>query len=113
MSATNPSRVPFEMMAAGLPAVELGGDNTILDLPEQGCFLAEPDPSAVAAALPRVLVDEQESARLSSGASEFMGARPRSMETGAFVEAVEDVIAGKPPSANRQEPLYRARFISA
>ncbi|MFM9054121.1 MAG: glycosyltransferase, partial [Solirubrobacterales bacterium] len=62
MSATNPSRVPFEMMAAGLPVVELGGDNTILDLPEQGCLLAHPDPAAVAVALSRVLVDGQESA---------------------------------------------------
>ena len=113
MSATNPSRVPFEMMAAGLPVVELGGDNTILDLPEQGCFLAEPESNAVAAALSRVLVDEEESASLSCGAREFMNLRPRSVETGAFVEAVGDVVAGKLPSTDRQEPLYRTQFISA
>ena len=113
MSATNPSRVPFEMMAAGLPVVELGGDNTILDLPEQGCLLAEPEPEAVAAALLRVLLDERASASLSSGARELMTLRPRSAETGAFVEAVGDVVAGEPPSAERQEPLYRSDFLSA
>ena len=113
MSATNPSRVPFEMMAAGLPVVELGGDNTILDLPEQGCFLAEPEPNAVAAALSRVLVDEEEGTSLSLGAREFMNLHPRSVETGAFVEAVGDVVAEKLPSTDRQEPLYRTQFISA
>ena len=113
MSATNPSRVPFEMMAAGLPVVELGGDNTILDLPEQACLLAEAEPKAVAAALSRVLVDEQEGARRSLAASEFMSLRDRSVETEAFVEAVRDLISGKPPSTDGQEPLYRARFLSA
>ena len=113
MSATNPSRVPFEMMAAGLPVVELGGDNTVLDLPEAGCLLTEANPEAVAAALSRVLVDEQESAKLSSGAWEFLSARPRSSETKAFVGSLRDVIDGKPAATHRQEPLYRARFVSA
>lgn len=39
MSASNPSRIPFEMMSAGLPVVELYKENNIYDLPDEGVLL--------------------------------------------------------------------------
>ena len=50
MSASNPSRIPFEMMAAGLPVVELYKENNIYDMPDGGVLLARPTPEAIASA---------------------------------------------------------------
>ena len=46
MSASNPSRIPFEMMAAGLPVVELYKENNLYDLPDEGVLLADTTPEA-------------------------------------------------------------------
>lgn len=51
ISASNPSRVPFEMMACGLPVVEAHLPNTLYDLPEGGALLARPDAQSLARAL--------------------------------------------------------------
>ena len=51
MSASNPSRIPFEMMAAGLPVVELYKENNIYDMPDEGVLLARPTPEAIASAI--------------------------------------------------------------
>ena len=48
-SATNPSRVPFEMMACGLPVIDIAGENTSLDFPDDAVALAKPRPESVAA----------------------------------------------------------------
>ena len=59
MSASNPSRIPFEMMAAGLPVVELYKENNIYDMPDEGVLLARPTPEAIASAIIH-LVDSEE-----------------------------------------------------
>ncbi len=50
-SSSNPSREPFEMMAAGLPAVDFHGENTIYDMPKKGVLLAERNTSSLSGAL--------------------------------------------------------------
>ena len=57
LSATNPSRIPFEMMATGLPVVEVYGENTVYDFPDDGCLLAERTSDSIAEALIKVLDD--------------------------------------------------------
>ncbi|MFR0822177.1 MAG: glycosyltransferase [Clostridia bacterium] len=51
MSASNPSRIPFEMMAAGLPVVEMYKENNIYDMPDGGVLLARTTPEAIASAI--------------------------------------------------------------
>ena len=75
LSTSNPSRVPFEMMASGLPVVEIGAENTIYDLPEAGCLLAHPDPVSLCDALQAILGDPELEARLSENGAEFMASR--------------------------------------
>ena len=93
MSATNPSRVPFEMMAAGLPVVELAGENTFFDLPEDGCRRVESDEATLAAALQEILGNQEVSGSLSRGGSEFMVHRPTHSEVGAFLRTCQALIS--------------------
>ena len=56
-SATNYSLVPQEMMACGLPLLELKGDNTEAIFPDGVAMLTDPDPRAIADALSRLIDD--------------------------------------------------------
>jgi len=111
ISATNPSRIPFEMMACGLPVVDIHRENNLYDMPENGVLLASPNPDALARATAVLLDDRPRWTAMSAYAREFM--RPRSLEHGyqQFVAATEDLLAGRTgPWAARAgaiEPMYR------
>jgi glycosyltransferase involved in cell wall biosynthesis len=60
LSLTNWSLVPQEMLACGLPCVDLAGGSTEVEAGDSGSMsFAEPDPSALASALEGLLDDEQ------------------------------------------------------
>jgi hypothetical protein len=112
LSTSNPSRVPFEMMAAGLPVVEIGGENTIHDLPDAGCLLAHPDPASLCEALQAVL-DDSEGSALSRNGADFMASRPSSAEQAAFVSAIASITAGGEPPTLVDSPTYGREIITA
>ena len=61
LSLTNPSLVPTEMLACGLPVVDVASKSMLVTFGlAQGVELAEPDPRALADALERVLDDPGE-----------------------------------------------------
>ena len=111
ISATNPSRIPFEMMACGLPVVDIRRPNNLFDMPENGVLLSPPRPDSMARALAMILDDESRWSAMSVYAREFM--RPRTLEYGyqQFVSAVEDLLAGREKGwkarAQQLEPMYR------
>ncbi|VAX37574.1 hypothetical protein MNBD_PLANCTO03-538 [hydrothermal vent metagenome] len=110
ISATNPSRIPFEMMACGLPVVDVHRDNNLYDMPENGVLLASPRPDALARAAAMLLDDTERWSAMSAYAREFM--KPRTLEYGyaQFVAAVEDLLAGRAgqwhAKARAIEPIY-------
>jgi len=110
ISATNPSRIPFEMMACGLPVVVIHRPNNLFDMPEHGVLLAPPRPDSLARALAMVLDNEDRWSAMSTFAREYM--RPRTLEYGfkQFVSAVEDLLAGRERSWTKRarglEPMY-------
>ncbi len=108
LSASNPSRVPFEMMAAGMPFVDLHLPNTVFDFPDQACRLADPQPRALADAVEQVL----ENPDLGRAGVAFMHERPATAEGQAFVGFVEDVLAGHAPQMADPKPIYRHATIS-
>lgn len=55
LSTTNPSLVPFEMMACGLPVIDLDLDPVNATLSTNALTRAEPDPTALAEALVALL----------------------------------------------------------
>jgi len=104
MSATNPSRVPFEMMACGLPVVEAHLPNTVFDLPEGACLLARPDPDSLAEAI-RQAAREPERGDLGPG---FMRSRDAQQEHAAFAAFVESSIDGAQATTLPADRLYRS-----
>lgn len=75
ISSSNPSRIPFEMMAAGLPVVELYRDCTIYDLPPRAVQLADQTPEAIAEAIISLLDDGERRREMSAAGRDFMRER--------------------------------------
>ena len=57
-SATNYSIIPREMMACGLPVVEIMAPSTAMSFPHGGAVLSQPTPDAVARQLRTLLLDK-------------------------------------------------------
>ena len=94
MSASNPSRIPFEMMSAGLPVVEIYAENNLYDLPEEGCLLAEPSPEAIASAILRIINDTNLQKEMGQKGHEYMKDYPLERGFNQFLKIVEDTISG-------------------
>lgn len=75
-SLTNPSLVGLEMMASGLPCIELASEAMIATFGRESPLqLVDPDPLAVCAAIERLLDDPTERERLSSAGVALMSDR--------------------------------------
>ncbi|MBR3256922.1 glycosyltransferase [Candidatus Saccharibacteria bacterium] len=95
MSASNPSRIPFEMMAAGLPVVELYHENNLYDFPEKGCLLAQPNPESIATAILEVLNNKELRMSMSEAGNKYMQDYPIEKGYTQFIDFVDKVMAGE------------------
>ena len=92
ISSTNPSMVPFEMMACGLPVVDIDHDHKELSYGGAGnAFLAPPTPEALAQAIGRAMADEPARKSMSENGFEFIRRMPEAIEV---VEQLEELIFG-------------------
>jgi hypothetical protein len=113
LSASNPSRVPFEMMAAGLPTVDFYADNTIYDMPEHGVLLAEQNPSSLAGSIIKILQSSNIQEEMRQHGLAFMRTRQADLEFEQCATIIEAILAGNPPSERKTPPLYRSAPFSA
>lgn len=113
ISASNPSRIPFEMMACGLPVVDFHGENTIYDLPEAACLLARPDAASLAEALRQLLADEARRRDMGQAGIAFMADRPADLEFRQFLGFVQELLAGGPVGSLTQQPVYLRPPVTA
>lgn len=90
ISASNPSRVPFEMIACGLPVVDIFRENNLYDYDDKFVTLAEATPEAIACALIDILEDDDKKAFIHSHGEAFMESNTESMENSQFLELVEN-----------------------
>lgn len=93
ISASNPSRIPFEMMAAGLPVVEIYKENNLFDFPEGGVLLAEPTPEAIATAILNLIDNKKELDTMSKAGLNYMKDYPLERGFEQFVEAVNNLFS--------------------
>jgi hypothetical protein len=113
MSSSNPSRVPFEMMAAGLPAVDLYGENTIYDMPEQGVLLAERKPASLAGAIIQILHSPELQEKMGRAGIRFMENRNVTLEFQQAALSIENILAGVNHQQDSISPLYQSEpFIA-
>ncbi len=91
ISSSNPSRIPFEMMAAGLPVVDLHMENNLYDMPDSGVSLAHYTPESIAQALIDIIDNPKKAEQLSHFGQEFM--KNRTLEYGyhQFCQAVDNL----------------------
>jgi O-antigen biosynthesis protein len=88
LSLTNPSLVALEMMACGLPCVELASESMRASFPaESPLALASADPVAIADSLERLLDDDGLRARVSQEGIGLMADR-------TWSRAASEVLAG-------------------
>lgn len=95
ISSSNPSRVPFEMMASGLPVVDVHRETNLYDMPDDAMILAEPTPESIAHALLHVLESPGLRASMSEAGMRFMAARTLERSFDQFVDAIDDVLGGR------------------
>lgn len=107
ISSSNPSRVPFEMMAAGLPVVDIHAQNNLFDFCNESALLARPAPDALAEAIVRFADDDERRIVASERGIAYMRERPARLEQEQFAQAVCQILGGS--SAAKQDvpaPLY-------
>ena len=114
MSASNPSRIPFEMMSAGLPVVELYLDNNLYDFPDGGCLLADPTPEGVATALLKVLNSKSLQKSMSQAGEKYMQDFPIEKGYAEFLDFIEHVVADDiPKPTGKLKPSYTSPAVFA
>lgn len=113
LSASNTSRIPFEMMAAGLPVVELYRDNNLYDLPEDGVLLAEPNAEALATAIIKLLDDAKLRERMSIGGEKYMREFPLEVGFEQFANAIDRILGNKNNRRGMIEKIYKREPIRA
>ena len=107
MSASNPSRIPFEMMSAGLPVVELYKENNIYDLPDEGVLLAQPIPEAIASAIAYILDNPQVAEKMSKFGVQYMKNYPLEKGFEEYLKAVKDMLETDYKDIPEIKPLYK------
>jgi O-antigen biosynthesis protein len=94
VSSTNPSRIPFEMMAAGLPVVEIHRDNLLYDLPSQAALLCEPTPESLAKGIMDILGSPEKAKTMGLTGTDFMSRRPLELGLSQFRAIVAELLTG-------------------
>lgn len=98
ISSSNPSRIPFEMMAAGLPVVDLYMENNFYDMPNEGVRLAHTTPESIAQALIEILDHKEMAAEMSEAGKRYMADKDLEHGFEQFYAAVSDIAARREPA---------------
>lgn len=101
-STSNPSRIPFEMMACGLPVVDLLLENNLYDLPGGAVSLAAPTSEGIASAIIELLDNSDRRQKMSEKACSYMQGRTVECESDQFAESCIAALHKKKP------PLHAA-----
>ncbi|MDH3328599.1 MAG: hypothetical protein OEM01_05145 [Desulfobulbaceae bacterium] len=113
LSSSNPSRIPFEMMATGLPVVDFYGDNTKYDLPEKGVLLTERDPSSLAGALIKILRSQDLQHEMREQGQRFIMERSAELEFEQCATLIESILAEENILEEEILPLYTSPPFTA
>ncbi|MCR8659821.1 rhamnosyltransferase WsaF family glycosyltransferase [Paenibacillus endoradicis] len=117
ISASNPSRIPYEMMSAGLPVVDIYKENNLYDMPEKGVLLADPTPESIATAIIELLNDENKRLEMSEMGINFMKDKPLEAGYKQFVNAVDSMFEDNYadsvsiPQMYNQQPVIADVFL--
>lgn len=111
ISSSNPSRIPFEMMAAGLPVVDLYRENNFYDIPEDGVLLADSTPEALATAIIKILDDEKLQEKMGKAGMKFMKDYPLEKGFEEFGKFVDDLLNDKLDANEKHNRIYNKPIV--
>lgn len=111
ISSSNPSRIPFEMIAAGLPVVDIYKENNLYDMPEGGILLAEPKPDSIAFAILKIISDSVFRENLINTGKEYIKEKNQNLEKKQLLSAVNFFLSSSKKSVNFliPEKTYKSR----
>ena len=112
LSASNPSRIGFEMLACGLPVVELYRENNLYDF-EDCVLLAEPSAGSISLALSSIVKDKDLQSKVSKAARSFMKKRSDKKEDESFARAIEAIVDHTNHNFSRYTVTYMQNPIIA
>ena len=114
LSSSNPSRVPFEMMASGLPVVDLFLENNLYDMPDSSISLAEPTPEAIATAIVEILDKKDKQKAMSKAGVDFMSQFPIDKGFEQFGNIVDAIINNQELTQSKHiKKLYQLPAVKA
>ncbi len=111
ISSSNPSRIPFEMMSAGLPVVDIYTENNLYDMPESAIKLAHYSPESIAKAIIDVLDHRELRDSMSNAGLEYMADKDLIYGYKQFAAAVQNVISDNIPENPVIQKMYNAEPI--
>lgn len=97
ISSTNPSRIPFEMMASGLPVVDVYRENNLFDLPEGAVTLAEQTPEAIAYAILDILNNPKKQEQMSKNGRDYMKDKTNENILKHFTKIIDSILQEDEP----------------
>ena len=113
ISSSNPSRIPFEMMAAGLPVVDVYMENNLYDMPDEAISLAHYTPESIAKALIDILDSPERQSRMSAAGRAFMQDKGLAAGYEQFYQGVLNVMNGTIPEVGVSGRLYNTGPVVA
>lgn len=114
ISASNPSRVPFEMMACGLPVVDVYTENNLYDYTDN-IVLAQSSPEALAQAIIDLIKNPDMCKKIKYNANEFIKKRHIAEENKKFMDIVYSIKLGETNNyfENKIYRSYRLKMVNA
>jgi O-antigen biosynthesis protein len=106
VSGSNPSRIPYEMMAAGCVPVDLYRYNNLLDHKAEAILLAYQNPESIAKALLQILENPDLAAKMSGIGQKFMASRTLDWEVDVVSNAILAQLDGTLPEFSSPDLLY-------
>ena len=88
LSISNPSRIPFEMMACGLPVIDLYRENNLFDFRDGSLLLARSDAASLATAIVSLAADKERQDVLRKGGLDLVAGRTVLSESDCFADLV-------------------------
>ena len=88
LSISNPSRIPFEMMACGLPVIDLYRENNLFDFKDGSLLLARSDAASLATAIVSLAADKERQDVLRKGGLDLVAGRTVLSESDCFADLV-------------------------
>jgi glycosyltransferase involved in cell wall biosynthesis len=113
LSLSNPSRIPFEMMAAGCVPVDLYRYNNLFDHPDGGASLAYQAPHSLAEAMCQLLADPKATARRAATCQVLAASRSLAWEQDVICNGILELIDRRALDVPVPNAVYTAAAIIA